>query len=442
MKTRDISLFPLIHDYLKVYLPEQRNVSPNTVLSYRKTLEELLDYVKVREEIPLGSISFEHLKADTIFSFLEYLESGKGYSISTRNARFAAIRAFMDYAADHDVALVANLNKLKKVPFKKAASTVMVDYMSMAAVTAIIEQPDANTQKGLRDRPFIMLLHDTGARVQEALNINLNDLRLDRLPKVTLFGKGRKTHVVPLLGKTARHLKKYLSVFHVDTPQDGDVPLFYSVTHGKKQRLSDRRVRYILQKYGEQARRACSEVPENVYPYLFRHSRAMHLYQEGMDLTLVSQWLWHSQLETTQIYAHADTEHKRKAIEASTPQDNPLYSKLNSARYTVTDEETDWIKIAVFLQELLGNLKLFLYKVFWHRRIFIVTFLKLRQEMNSSIIFRDYYILVTMLTAPMPSLKEFDANGNPVYAEETRGESDIRCFQEAQEGVRAYFILG
>ena len=119
MKSKDISLFSLIHDYLKIYLPEQRNVSPNTILSYRKALEELLDYVKEREEIPLGSVSFEHLEADTIFTFLEYLESEKGYSIPTRNARFAAIRAFMDYAADHDVALVANLNKLKKVPFKK-----------------------------------------------------------------------------------------------------------------------------------------------------------------------------------------------------------------------------------------------------------------------------------------------------------------------------------
>ncbi|EOS77688.1 hypothetical protein C819_00799 [Lachnospiraceae bacterium 10-1] len=340
MKSKDISLFPLIHDYLKIYLPEQRNVSPNTILSYRKALEELLDYVKEREEIPLGSVSFEHLEADTIFTFLEYLESEKGYSIPTRNARFAAIRAFMDYAADHDVALVANLNKLKKVPFKKAASTVMVDYMSMEAVTAIIEQLDANTQKGLRDRLFIMLLYDTGARIQEALNINLGDLQLGSLPKVTLFGKGRKTRVVPLMDKTAQHLKKYISVFHENTEQDGDAPLFYSVIHGKKQRLSDRRVRYILQKYGDKARSVCSEVPENVYPHLFRHSRAMHLYQEGMDLTLVSQWLGHSQLQTTQIYAHADTEHKRKAIEAATPQDNPLHSKLNSARYTVTDEET------------------------------------------------------------------------------------------------------
>ena len=134
-------------------------------------------------------------------------------------------------------------------------------------------------------------------------------------------------------------LKKYLLEFHADNASEEDVTLFYSVIRGEKYPLTSRTVQYILQKYGEQARQVCKEIPPNVHPHLFRHSRAMHLYQEGMDLTLISQWLGHSQLETTQIYAHADTEHKRRAIEASTPQDNPLYSKLNSARYTVTDEE-------------------------------------------------------------------------------------------------------
>lgn len=119
-----------------------------------------------------------------------------------------------------------------------------------------------------------------------------------------------------------------------------NAPLFYSVTRGSLHPIKDRRIRYLIKDYGEKARGICSEVPENVYPHLFRHSRAMHLYQEGMDLTFISQWLGHAQLETTLIYAHADTEHKRKAIAAATPQDNPLYSKLNSARYTVTDDET------------------------------------------------------------------------------------------------------
>lgn len=340
MKNTDSLLFPLIHDYLKTYLPNQRNVSANTIRSYRKSLEELLDYVKDREQIPLCQLTFEHLTTDMVLSFLEYLESEKGCSVPTRNTRFAAVRAFLDYAADHDVSLVASLNKLKKVPFKKSNNAVMVDYMSMAAVTAIIEQPDAATPKGMRDRFFMILLYDTGARVQEILDIKLCDLQLGNLPKVTLFGKGRKTRVVPLMEKTVQHLKKYLLIFHMGISLEEKTPLFYSVMHGEKHPLTSRMAQYILQKYGEQAKKSCQEVPDKVHPHLFRHSRAMHLYQEGMDLTLVSQWLGHSQLETTQIYAYADTEHKRKAIEASTPQDNPLYSKLNSARYTISDEDT------------------------------------------------------------------------------------------------------
>lgn len=291
MKAGDAALFPLIHDYLKIYLPRQRNASPNTLRSYRKALEELLDYVKEQEQIPLGSITFEHLTANTAFMFLEHLEAEQNCSILTRNARFAAIRAFMDYAADHDVALAANLNKLKKVPFKKPDCTAGVDYMSM---TAIIEQPDASTPRGLRDRFFMILLYDTGARVQEILNIKLCDLQLGKVPQVTLFGKGRKTRTVPLMQKTVQHLKKYMSIFHEDANRAVNSPLFYSVTHGEKRPLTSRMAHYILQKYGEQARKICQEVPEKVHPHLFRHSRAMHLYQEGMDLTLVSQWLGHS----------------------------------------------------------------------------------------------------------------------------------------------------
>jgi Site-specific recombinase XerD len=230
MRAGDNLLFPLLHDYLKIYLPKQRNVSPNTIRSYRKALEELLDYVKERRQIPLQRITFEYMTSDIILEFLEYLELERGCSIPTRNTRFAAIRAFMDYAADHDVSLVADLNRLKKIPFKKVGNIVAVDYMSMSAVTAIIGQTDTSTSKGLRDRVFLILLYDTGARVQEILDIRLCDLQLGRLPKVTLFGKGRKTRTVPLMEKTAQHLQKYLSLFHADAPFVIDSPLFYSIT--------------------------------------------------------------------------------------------------------------------------------------------------------------------------------------------------------------------
>jgi len=340
MKFGSNSLFPLIHDYLKIYLPKQQKVSPNTVRSYREALELLVDYVKDIKQIPLADVTFEMLNAEMILSFLDFLETDRGCSISTRNTRLAAIRAFINYAADRDITTVAVLNELKKIPVKKTNEISVVEYMSMAAITAIVEQADGDTSKGLRDRFFIMLMYDTGARIQEMVDIKLFDLHVEKFSKITLHGKGNKTRVVPLMDKTVQHLQKYLSVFHPSTSMSAAAPLFYSVTRGNMHPLSDRRIRYLLKSYADKARLVCSDVPENVHPHLFRHSRAMHLYQAGMDLTFVSQWLGHANLETTLMYAHADTEHKRTAIAAATPPDSPLYSKLNSARFTVTDDET------------------------------------------------------------------------------------------------------
>lgn len=340
MDAQNDSLFPFLHDYLKIYLPKQRKASVNTVRSYRKSLEALLDYAKEQLQLPLGSITFEHLTVDLILSFMEQLKSDADCAASTYNTRLAAIRAFMEYAAGRDIALAATLEKLKKISFEKPVNSHIVEFMSMETVSAIVEQTDANTAKGLRDRVFIILLYDTGARVQEMLDIRLCDLQFGSTPKVTLHGKGRKTRVVPLMARTVQHLRKYLSEFHRGELLSSDMPLFYSVRSGMRNKLTDRLIRYMLQKYGQMAKTVCQDVPENVHPHLFRHSRAMHLYQEGMDLTLISQWLGHSQLETTLIYAYADTEQKRKAIAAATPKDNPLYAKLNPARCTVTDEET------------------------------------------------------------------------------------------------------
>ncbi len=217
-KLNDSSLFPLIHDYLKIYLPKQHKVSPNTIRSYREALELLVDYVKEQKQIPLGSVTFEMLTSDMILAFLDYLETERGCSISTRNNRLAAIRAFIGYAADRDITTVSVQSELKKVPVKKPDKTVVIEYMSMKAISAIVEQTNVDTPKGLRDRFFMMLMYDTGARIQEMIDIKLCDLQTGKFPKVTLHGKGKKTRIVPLMDKTSQHLQKYLSVFHINTP--------------------------------------------------------------------------------------------------------------------------------------------------------------------------------------------------------------------------------
>lgn len=334
------TLFGLIHNYLKVYLPKQRKLSPNTIRSYREALELLVDYVKVQKGVPLQDVTFEMLTSEMIAMYLDYLENERGCGIITRNNRLAAVRAFFVYAADRDVTTAFALTDLKNVPVKKPDHVMVIDYMSMAAITAIVEQTNAAAPKGFRDRVFIILMYDTGARIQEMIDIKLCDLRLGKSPTITLHGKGSKIRSVPLMEKTVLHLQKYLQTFHPGESQYSESPLFYSEIRGQRSPLSDRRIRYLLKDYGVKARERCPEVPENVHPHLFRHSRAMHLYQQGMDLTLVSQWLGHANLETTQVYAHADTEHKRKAIADATPAKNPLHAKLSMGRYTVSDEDT------------------------------------------------------------------------------------------------------
>jgi len=200
------------------------------------------------------------------------------------------------------------------------------------------------TEKGLRDQFFLLFMYDTGARLQEIRTLTLRDITWGKEVSVTLHGKGSKVRVVPLMKPTAEHLENYLKVFHPEYNRKEnsyvDLPLFYVVQHGRRQPISDSAARKLVRSYGDKAKLICPELPDIVHPHLIRHSRAMHLYQRGMDLTLVQQWLGHAQIETTQIYAYADTEHKRKAIEKSTAVNNPLRSKRSASRFTVTDEQT------------------------------------------------------------------------------------------------------
>jgi site-specific recombinase XerD len=338
MKFEKDSLFDLIHTYLKIYLPKQRKVSPNTVRSYRVAINLLLDFIKDKNKIPLEDVTLEMVNAEIIIEYLDYLENERDCSVPTRNNRLAAVRAFYKYMAEKDITNVAAFKKIKKIPVKNLNTAQGVKYMSEAAVAAIISQPNTSAEKGLRDRFFMMLLYDTGARVQELLDIRLSDFRYGKTTTITLCGKPNgKLRSVPLMEKTIQHLRQYLGVFHPNK-KNADNSLFYAVIHGQANPLSDDCVRKFLKRYGEAARKICIEVPENVHPHLFRHSRAMHLYQRGMDLTLVSQWLGHANLDTTLIYAHADTEHKRKAIEKATSNgvDTPI--NISPKRFTITNE--------------------------------------------------------------------------------------------------------
>lgn len=331
-------LFSAIHDFLLISLPKERKCSENTIRSYKKTLELFLDFVKKKTGKPFSTLSFEDINRDTLSEFLEHLETERGCSVSTRNQRLHCIRAFYRYASQEDIRITCYLNEIEKVK-KARQSKRLVDHMSEVAVQAIIAQPDTTTLIGKRDAFMMLFLYRTGIQVQELVDIKLKDIRIGNHPSLTVCGKGRKVRSIPLRPDTVKHLKYYLEYFHHGESMYSNDNLFYTVRSGCRKRMTEDNVRCIIRKYGIAAKKECLEVPDNVHPHLFRHSLAMSLYQNGVDLSLISQWLGHSCIETTLIYAHADTEIKRQAIERAVPEESELKQFLNAERFTINDEE-------------------------------------------------------------------------------------------------------
>lgn len=336
-KVKDEQLFILIKNFLLVYLPVQRKASENTVKTYRTVLNQFLKYAAAQNKISITSVTFEMFSYDLINMFLDSISNEKGLATSTRNNRLAALRAFISYASACKPEYLSISSELSAIKVQKNDRFAKVDYMTESAVKALLNEPDITTEIGMRDQFFMVFLYDTGARIQEILNVKLCDIKLDATPTVKLFGKGRKIRIVPLMKETVNHLKNYLNIFHKNVPLQADEWLFYIERKGIRNAMCDDTARLRIQKYADSARVNCPEIPEKVYPHLWRHTRAMHLYQHGMDLTLISQWLGHAQLETTLIYAHADTEAKRKAIESALA--GGTISKIQEAAYTVNDEE-------------------------------------------------------------------------------------------------------
>lgn len=285
-----------------------------------------------------SDITFEILNSSMLTEFLENIEAS-GNSVATRNHRLACIRAFFKYAAKIEPLAVTFRSEIMKVPIKKSGKSDIVNYMSEAEVKAVLAQPDVTTAKGLRNQFILLLFYDTGARISEIRNIKVRDVKLGNQPTVVLFGKGNKERVVPLAEKTAEHFVNYLGVFHSGATQYSEDYLFYVEHSGRKDQIGATTLRDMMTKYCNTAHENGTVALDKIYPHLWRHSRAMHLYQRGMDLTLLSQLLGHADLETSLIYAHADTEHKRKAIEAAVPDDSPIKQFVNPTRFTVDDDE-------------------------------------------------------------------------------------------------------
>jgi integrase/recombinase XerD len=301
-----------LHRFLTAHLAGLRGCSPNTVTSYRDTFKLLIVFFRDDRSVPPEKLTLDCIDAAAITRFLDWLETSSHNSISTRNQRLAAISSFYRWVQTQDPTLMACCQNILAIPAKKQAQPT-VNHLSVDQTRRLLAQPDRSTRRGRRDATLLATLYDTAARAQELADLTIRDIRLEPPPMAALTGKGGKTRHVPLGDNTAALLNAYLAEHRLNRPGHDDDAVFVNQHRSK---LSRGGIAWIVRKY-----QAMTGDPAllnaDLSPHVLRHSKAMHLYEAGIPLPYIRDILGHVDLSTTEIYARASTEAKRKALEAA-----------------------------------------------------------------------------------------------------------------------------
>lgn len=301
--------FPhLIRAFFYEWLVEQRNASIHTVRSYRDAWRLFLRFVAQRSGKKVAMITLTDLTAGEVIAFLGHAEHERGGTVGTRNCRLAAIRSFFNFVATRDPASIAQCAEILSIPIKRGPVSEPC-YLDPVEVAAILAQPDRATLEGMRDHALLSFLYNSGAQIQEALDLRPDAIRFESPGCVRLTGKGRKERVCPLWPETVMLLKRLLE----RQPRAADQRLFVN-RYGEP--LSASGVRFKLAAYVRAAAETTTTLRDkHVTPHAFRHATAVHLISAGVDVTVIRSWLGHVSLDTTNHYARANLETKRKALE-------------------------------------------------------------------------------------------------------------------------------
>lgn len=301
----------MVSRYFKKHLAGTKNVSINTIHSYRDTFVIFNDFLEKQRGFRLEKTSISDLSRDLVLEFLTYLETERGYSASSRNQRLATLKSFAKFVQIECPDEMALCQSILSIDGKNSEKPV-IRYLSNKQIDILMEQPDISKPKGRRDLAILLLLYDSAARVQELCDLKVCDILVDTPAVVHLFGKGNKNREVPLTEPCAKVLRRYIQENHLDAPMHSNDPLFVN-PQGMK--LTRSGISYVLAKYICQANEATNVAMPVITPHCLRHSKAMHLVEAEKSLIYIRDFLGHESIETTQIYAKSNPEARRKALE-------------------------------------------------------------------------------------------------------------------------------
>ena len=326
--------------FFQEYLPTLRGMSRHTIQSYRDCMIMFLEFAAKDCRRPIESLELSDITADRIGRFLAFLEAVRGNSITTRNARLAAMHTFARYlVADHPEQLAA-LQQVLGIPFKRGARETPIDYLEKTEIEAVLASIDRKTPAGRRDYAMFSLMFNTGARVQEIIDLRVRDLRLEPPCQARFAGKGNKVRLCPIWPRIARLLKELTEVQRCGADDSADRHVFLNARGVAMTRFG---VRYLLQQHiAAGANAAPTLLGKRIHPHSLRHTTAIHLLKAGVDFATISQWLGHASLNTTMRYARADLDLKRQALAQVFPE--VLAPPKGGAFIFRDDNVTAWLR--------------------------------------------------------------------------------------------------
>lgn len=329
----------LVMKFFHNYLANERGVSINTSSSYSDCVRLLLGYAAGCLHLSPDKLSFDAINDQIILDFLDHLETGRKNAAATRNQRLASIKTFFRFLAHHEPTMLVACERVCAIRAKSVPHKVM-DTLESREVQAIFTGITANTVHNARDLALLSLLYNTGARVQELVDLDVDDLRLEAPCHVRLTGKGRKERIVPIHKETAENLNRYFDMRKNDGASSKTVFL-----NEKGFRLTRFGVSHIIkERIAYAVRHESSLRGRKITPHTFRHTTALHLIQSNVDISVVKEWLGHASIKTTSLYVEINIEMKRKALAAFPP----------PVRSGTAHEMPNWRKPGVM--EFLSNL--------------------------------------------------------------------------------------
>jgi integrase/recombinase XerD len=303
----------LLQRFFVDHLQQHRALSPRTISAYRDTFKLLLHFAEKHLRKTPVNLALADLDAGFILAFLDHLQRERNNATRSRNARLAALRSFLKYAAHHDMNALPVIEQALAIPMKRFERP-MLGFLSREEIDAILDAPDPCNWTGQRDRALLTMLYNTGARVSEVIAIRIKDVVLDHSPCVHLHGKGRKNRSIPLWRSTAELVRKWKRCLH--TTEESS----YLFPNRGGTGMTRSNVTQRLALAVSTAAVKCSSLRQRaISPHTVRHATAMHLLQSGVDITVIALWLGHENPVTTHMYVEADLTMKQRALNRLQP---------------------------------------------------------------------------------------------------------------------------